>query len=314
MRKYLSSEPYFIFRMVLFSPLLFFINFPFEYNADYVNYYPNYINANFSYEPMYEWYSYFVREFVGMSFFQFWFSLSIIEVFLFSLIYRSWLAIFISFPSVIGMSQFFYGTQIRYAIAALIIIYIAMYIYRRYLNVVLLMLFSFFHYGGFILSGIVIAAKLIKNELLIVNKIKPFLMAVFFVGAILLVQRYLDVIISYTRFHYYINSGKYVEPISVSSLLYIIINFGLLTLAYSSNRNLRTQDIKLAIIVLLFSFSTAPIAGLSGRISLFYFILEPLIVSRVLLTHGSLYLGLCILTMYIFRSVFYITSSSFYFY
>jgi len=314
MYKYLKSEPYFILRVVLFSPLLFFINFPFEYNADYVNYYPDYINANFSYEPLYEWYSYIVREYLGMTFFQFWLSLSVIELILFSLIYRNWLVILLSYPSIIGMSQFFYGTQVRYAIAALILLYVAIYISRRYLKAFLFLFFSFIHYGGFILFGISILASAVRDELLIVNKIKSFIMTFIFVSAIFIVQKYLDLIIAYTRFHYYIDSGKYMEPISTSSFIYICVSLLLLVLVYSSNRSLRSYEIKLAIIVLLFSFSTASIAGLSGRISLFYFILEPLVLSRVLLARSSLYLGLCLLAIYMSRNIFYITSANFFFY
>ena len=314
MRNIILIEPSVVWRIILFSPLLFLINFPFEFNADYVNYFPNYVYGQFAYEPLFEWYSFFVREILSLDFFRFWISLTVIEVLLFSLIYRNWLTIVLSFFSIVGMSQFFYGTQIRYAIAALFLIYIFVYVSRLYLKIFMAITISLFHFGGFILSVVGFIGNYIKPSLLVINKFRTL---VFFAVSLVLVYIFLqnfDLIVSVTRFSYYIDSGKYTEPISLALFSYLFLSLAFLIFGYSSNSNMRSVELKLGIILLTFSLSFSPIAGLSGRMSLFYFVLEPLIISKIITIKGSLYIKILLFSLFITRCLFYIFSATLYFY
>lgn len=314
MTKFLSFEPALIIRFFLFLPLLYFINFPFEYNADYVNYYPNFTQSLFAYEPAFEWYSILAREVFGLNFFWFWMSLTVAEVFLFSLIYRSCLVIGLSYFSIIGMSQFFYGTQIRYAIVALVLTYSFFYISRNRAKITLVALASLIHYGGVILSLIGFLASHINPGLLLLNKFRNFIYFFLTFIVVFIVLENLNSILPFTRFSYYINSGEYVSRISIALFSYLMFSLFFLALVYSSYSNIRSIELRVGLVLLFLACSVSPIAALSGRLSLFYFVIEPLIVSRLLMGKVSIFVKSIMLATFFSRCVFYIVSSTFYFY
>lgn len=305
-----------IARIIVLSPLIYFMYFPFEYNADFDNYYPNYTLGLFTYDYLFEWLSFFFREILELDFYIFWFYLVVIQVVLLALIYTKMSIVILSYPSVIAMSQFFFGTQIRYSIA--ILLGLAVIANFRSLTTRLFFIFISFllHYGSIIsLFALAIEKKLDDNVLKLkgaARKISLLLIAAAFFIALYKI----DAIISMTRFSYYINSDTYMGQTSLVSKLYIVVAFLLIYLWYVlSNKNALTS-IKMGLILLVFALLTSPIAALSGRILLVYFIVEPLIIYSLFsrLKTITLILAMCYLALYILRFTFYLYNSNFYFY
>lgn len=305
--------PY-LFRIFIFSPVLYFINFPFEYNADYGNYFPDYAYGYFAYEPLYEWYSYFCREILDLNFFLFWFSISIFELILFALIYKTIMQMLLAIPSILGMSQFFYGTQVRYALVSLVIVYSAISISRPVFKFLATVVASSFHYGGVLIGFISLISGKIGNSFFIINRVKPFLGLVFLLVLSYLAFQQFEYLVSLTRFHYYLDSGEYVEPISLVSLLYVLFSLILLILIFTYSNQSRSRIIKIGIVTLLVSLFTSPIAALSGRVSLFYFVFEPVLLGSLMVTAGGRILKLTLLVLYFIRVFFYFYVNDYYFY
>lgn len=312
--RFFSLKLPYLFRVIIFLPILYFINFPFEYNADYGNYFPNYTYGYFAYEPLYEWYSYFCREFLNLDFFLFWFSISVLELILFALIYKTILQILLAMPSIVGMSQFFYGTQVRYALVSLVIVYFAISTSKPVFKFFATILASLFHYGGFLIGIITLTSIKLGDSLFVINKIRPFLILFFLLGFSYIAFQQFDYLVSFTRFNYYIDSGEYVEPISLVSLLYISFSLILLILIFTYSQVNRTRLIKIGIVTLLVSLFTSPIAALSGRISLFYFVFEPVLLGSLMTTAGGKYLKFALLILYSIRVIFYFYVNDYYFY
>ncbi|EJG01882.1 EpsG family protein [Flavobacterium sp. F52] len=312
--RFFSLELPYLFRIFIFSPLLFFINFPFEYNADYGNYFPNYAYSYFTYEPLYEWYSYFCREFLGWDFFLFWFSISILELIFFALIYKTLIQVVLAVPSIIGMSQFFYGTQVRYALAALLIAYCSITVSRPVFRFFAIVVASSFHYGGVLIGAISLIAGKIPDSFFIINRIKPFLVLFFLLIFSFLAFQQFEYLVSFTRFEYYVGGGEFVEPISLVSLLYIICTVSLLIILFTFSKANRTRFIKIGIITLLVSLFTSPIAALSGRVTLFYFVIEPVLLGSLAVIPGGRFFKVALLLLYFVRVFFYFYVNDYYFY
>lgn len=312
--RFFSLNLPYLFRVFIFLPILYFINFPFEYNADYGNYFPDYTYGQFAYEPLYELYSYFCREILDLDFFLFWFSISIFELLLFALIYKTIIQILLAIPSIIGMSQFFYGTQVRYALVSLVIVYSAISISRPIFKVLTTAIVSMFHYGGIIIGLISLVSGKVGNSFFIINRIKPFFVLIILLVFFYVVFQQFDYLVSLTRFSYYVDSGEYVERISLVSLLYIVFNLILLILIFTSSKENRTRLIKIGILTLLVSIFSSPIAALSGRVSLFYFVFEPVLLGSLIVTAGARVYKIALLILYFVRVFFYFYVNDYYFY
>jgi len=312
--RFFSLKLPYLFRIFIFLPVLYFINFPFEYNADYGNYFPDYSYGYFAYEPLYEWYSYFCREVLDFDFFLFWFSISILELILFALIYKTIMQVFLAIPSIVGMSQFFYGTQVRYALVSLVIVYSAISISRPVFKFLTTIVASSFHYGGVLIGFISLISGKISDSFFVINRVKPFLILVFLLGFSYVAFQQFDYLVSLTRFNYYVDSGEYVEPISLVSLLYVLFSLILLILIFTCAKENRTRLIKIGMVTLLVSLFTSPIAALSGRVSLFYFVFEPVLLGSLMVTAGGRYLKIMLLVLYFVRVIFYIYVNKYYFY
>lgn len=312
--RFFSLELPYLFRIFIFLPILYFINFPFEYNADYGNYFPDYTYGYFAYEPLYEWYSYFCREILDFDFFLFWFSISVLELIFFALIYKTLMQMVLAMPSIIGMSQFFYGTQVRYALVSLVIVYSAISISRPILKFLTTAIASSFHYGGVLIGFISLISGKVGDSFFVINKIRPFLILILLLGCSYLAFQQFDYLVSLTRFNYYVDSGEYVERISLVSLLYVVFSLILLILIFTYSKENRNRLIKIGMVTLLVSLFTSPIAALSGRVSLFYFVFEPVLLGSLMITAGGRSFKLALLLLYLIRVFFYFYVNSYYFY
>jgi len=253
----------------------------------------------------------------GISIFWFFFILVInfnSRIIFFALIYKTILQIFLAIPSIIGMSQFFYGTQVRYALASLVIVYAVINISKPILKIFTIIVASFIHYGGIIIGIIGLLSGKLNDNLFTINKLKPFLALIFLLLFSFFAFQNFDYLVSLTRFYYYINSGEFVERISLVSLLYIIFSLIILVVLFTLSKENRTQSVKIAILTLLFSLFASPIAALSGRISLFYFVFEPVLLGSLLITTGGRFFKFALFILYLVRVIFYIYVNEFYFY
>lgn len=312
--RFFSLELPYLFRIFIFLPILYFINFPFEYNADYGNYFPDYTYGYFAYEPLYEWYSYFCREVLDFDFFLFWFSISILELIFFALIYKTIMQVVLALPSIIGMSQFFYGTQVRYALVSLVIVYSAISISKPVLKFLTTVVASSFHYGGVLIGFISLTSGKVADSFFVINRVKPFLILIFLLFFAYFAFQQFDYLVSLTRFNYYVDSGEYVERISLVSLLYVIFSLILLILIFTYSKENRNRLIKIGIVTLLVSLFTSPIAALSGRVSLFYFVFEPVLLGSLMVASGGRIFKLALLILYLVRVFFYFYVNDYYFY
>lgn len=312
--RFFSLELPYLLRTCIFLPVLYFINFPFEYNADYGNYFPDYTYGQFAYEPLYEWYSYFCREVLDLDFFLFWFTISIFELIFFALIYKTIIQIVLAIPSIIGMSQFFYGTQVRYALVCLFIVYSAISISRPVFNFLATAVAFSFHYGGVLIGFISLISGKVGDSFFVINKIRPFfVLVVLLVFSYILFQQF-DYLVSLTRFNYYVDSGEYVERISLVSLLYVLFSLIFLILIFTYSKENRTRLIKIGMVTLLVSIFTSPIAALSGRVSLFYFVFEPILLGSLMVRSGGRAFKIALLMLYLVRVFFYFYVNDYYFY
>lgn len=312
--RFSSLELPYLFRLFIFTPILYFINFPFEYNADYGNYFPDYTYGYFAYEPLYEWYSYFCREILDFDFFLFWFSISILELIFFALIYKTIMQIALALPSIIGMSQFFYGTQVRYALVSLVIVYSSVSISKPILKFLTTVVASSFHYGGVLIGFISLIAGKVADSFFVLNRLRPFLTLIFLLFFAYFAFQQFDYLVSLTRFNYYVDSGEYVERISLVSLLYVIFSLILLILIFTYSQENRNRLVKIGMVTLLVSLFTSPIAALSGRVSLFYFVFEPVLLGSLMVTAGGRVFKIALLMLYLVRVFFYFYVNSYYFY
>ncbi|AOM41730.1 EpsG family protein [Xenorhabdus hominickii] len=303
-----------IIRIVLLSPLIYFFYFPFEYNFDYINYYPNYTNSLFTYDFLYEWTSYFFKQYLNASFETFWLCLMIFQIILLSILYNKIKLILLAYPGIITMSQFFYGTQVRYSIAILISIIIFLRLKESKKKIILFTLPSLFHYGSLISILILLIAKKIKNQWIIIKtpKSMAFLFLSLIISQVLLYN--LETIASYTRFYYYIGSSNYFSSKSLSSIIYITISLILIMYLYSHDTKCRTIEIKSGIFLLLFCILMNSIAVLSGRVFLVYFLFEPIIIYQCLKFSKFRILSILLFFIYTTKVFFYLINNQYHFY
>jgi len=217
-------------------------------------------------------------------------------------------------PSIVGMSQFFYGTQVRYALVSLVIVYSAVSISKPVFKILTTAVASSFHYGGVLIGFISLISGKVADSFFIINRIKPFLILVFLLCFSYIAFQQFDYLVSLTRFNYYVDSGEYVEPISLVSLLYVLLSLILLILIFTYSKENRTRLIKIGMVTLLVSLFTSPIAALSGRVSLFYFVFEPVLLGSLMVTSGGRYLKLMLFMLYSIRVIFYFYVNKYYFY
>ncbi|ETT01315.1 EpsG family protein [Providencia alcalifaciens] len=301
-------------RLIISSPLILFLYFPFEYNLDYENYYPNYIYGYFTYDFLYEWLSFILREIFHLEFNIFWVTLLSSQLILFSLIYNRISILLIAYPSLITMSQFFYGTQIRYSIAALVLVYATVIVKNNFYRLLLYISCSLFHYGIVIPLCLSIISKKIHSDFYNIRKLRSICLALLIVLLFSFTLYFIEWFVSATRFSYYIGSNHYMTSKSPLSIVYISMMLILLLLTFTFNIETNTNLLTFGISLLFTCLLTSTIAVLSGRLLLIYFILEPLIIYYTIKNNKYHLISISIIILYLFRLLFYSYNANFYFF
>ncbi|WP_186171475.1 EpsG family protein [Vibrio chagasii] len=279
---------------ILFAPFYARINYEHILNPDINNYLSNYRNADWSYEIGYEYLSHFFREYLRFDFNDFWSSLIIIQLILLIFIYRKKIEFIICLPNLYLMSEYFYGTTVRYSIGCLLFILFirqGKMVYLRFITPV-------FHYGIFIISILDLFKNIIIRRLTTDVVSKQLFNIFFMLTAAFLTGAVVNIVLPYTRFAYYASSF-YLEAKSISSTIYILISLILIIVAVYYDEKLRSDElIKLALSVLVFCFVTSGVAVLSGRTFQFYLLLEPILITKMIYSTRVRSLGLLLLLIY----------------
>lgn len=289
-------------------PLLWLSFYPFEFNKDYLNYYWDYESSSFSYDIGYEIFSYFSKYYLKFDFEEYWLFLLFIAYILLSTIYNKALIFFLSIFTITWMSQFFFGTQIRFAIACLLFIFSELNLKGKKKHFIFI-LSCFFHYGLFVIYIIYLIA--LKFKLRYINKMKWSYFLILIMGGLLSISliSQINVIISMTRFSYFQEGSEFLEGKSISSVLYMICIFFLYIIyAYQDERILQDDLFYFGFFILLFCIVFSSIAVLSGRVFLFFSLLEPIILIVILKYKGSDLVKFLIFAAYFVKVTFSIIS------
>lgn len=284
----------FIFILSMFSLFYVRMNYEFNLNPDIGNYLSDYRNANWSYEIGYEFIGYIFRDIIGLKFEQYWSLLLIIQIIILSIIYLRGAEFIYALPNIFLMSEYFFGTTVRYSIGCLLFLLF----FRRdnwiekgkYLSPLL-------HYGMFF----PLAIDAIKNKLGFYLMSRSAVKQVAIIIIICLLSIFLKSIVNtllpYTRFSYYASS-YYLEAKSLLSTVYILIYLILLVLSIRfNNKLLQEKIILLSLSLLIFCIVTAGVAVLSGRVLLLFFLIEPMLINKLLHKKKTCVIGFSMLTL-----------------
>ncbi|UKA02545.1 hypothetical protein [Photobacterium damselae] len=134
---------------MLFYPLLYIMNYDYNNNPDINNYMNDFIFEHKSYDVGYEFILLNFKTYISSDFYTYWKFYLSIQIILLAMIYRNSILLFIALLNIVPLADIFYGTQIRYSLAALFLVIglnIGFNIRKRYR---LLFLFSapFIHFG-----------------------------------------------------------------------------------------------------------------------------------------------------------------------
>ncbi|EEW2446842.1 O155 family O-antigen polymerase [Escherichia coli] len=311
----------FITRLILLLPLFLLFYFPADHNKDYFNYQTDYDYAIGQFDYLYELSVSFFRDILNYSFSSFWVIVIIVEIIFLTIYYNKVKYILIAYPGIISMSQFFYGTQIRYALAILIGL-VVLKNSRRFIKVFGVLIASLFHYGAMIsLLPLFICRYINERYFIFLSKRNIFL--IISVLTLLFFFFYsFESFVSMTRFSYYLGAEKFSDSKSISSIIYAVVSLLFILFLYSKNTAFRTNISKQSIVILILVLIFSPIAVLSGRTMLVYFIMEPLLIASAFNSIKknspdyfiSLSLSLSLFLFYIARCIYYIVTADFYFY
>ncbi|MFH4676252.1 EpsG family protein [Vibrio alginolyticus] len=283
----------YFFRLILVSPLFFLFYYPAEFNLDYEAYLINYENDYWRYDVLYVAFSQCLKYLFNLSFDQFLIVYLLVMLMIVPLVYRRFSVIVIAIPSLVSMSQYFYGTQLRYALASLIFLTLLTQAYSSKKHIIVGGVSIFLHYGMAFAMLVMFVSKYIDRGSLYINKIKFWFLFFGSLSSIYIVKEVVIILISYTRFSYYTTDSVYLSFRSISSISYMLVVFVLLAAHYSSTSERKLVDsfiFKFSYVLVIVILVTSPIAVLSSRLNLIYFIIEPLIIFLIFLDKSQLLL------------------------
>ncbi|HIF9507233.1 TPA: EpsG family protein [Photobacterium damselae] len=299
----------FIFVVLIISPFYFLMDYPFNLNPDIINYSTDYINSNWSYEVGYELVGYFFREIIGFNFEQYWSSILIFQIVLLIFIYSKKHIYIFALSNIYVMSEFFYGTQVRYSMACLLFAFTIICIspqkrMTRYIGWIVSFLL---HYG---LSFLIIAYLLkdrVSKWILNKNILSYSILVIVTIFSSSLLINLINIILPYTRFSYY-SGSDYLVSKSLLSTLYIVIFLSLILLAVKVDNSLNKDPIiRFSVTILYFCLISNSVAVLSGRLLLFLFILEPFILAQLLFRRKTNIIGVALLSLSLLKLYNYVS-------
>ncbi|OBT19229.1 hypothetical protein A9264_15330 [Vibrio sp. UCD-FRSSP16_10] len=260
------------------------------------------MNSNWSYEIGFEIINSFFRRVLVFDAYDYWHGLLILQVLLAALVYRKTTEALLGFIGLISISYGVLGTQVRYAIFCFVFVLI----FRLSKNIIVLILASLFHSGGFIAAFISTVTSYLENKRNIFYHITTPNIFSFSLFAILLCSSLLVTpLITYAltfweRFAYYSGSDTYMVKKSLVSTVYIVLSLFILLYAKVSlvdyngdtyfDKNLHLIDF--SIFLLFTCVLTLDMAVLSGRLLILYMVIEPILAVFLIKYRVTSLLGL----------------------
>ncbi|MBY8044189.1 EpsG family protein [Vibrio fluvialis] len=252
-------------------------NYDKNLNPDILNYMGDYVNSNWTYDVGYEIFSNSIKFGLGFNFEQYWVAQLIVQMILLIILYNRLPIFLLAYPNLLFLSETLFGTQIRYAIGIELLL-IGLLLCGRNSKVLLSIISMMFHYG----ISLIIAVKLYKEYFYTYNdrfgKRLLIQLTLFMLGA-LLFSFSIDFIANATRYSYYVGS-RYFESKSLSSILYVLIFF-IFVSYYFFYVKVNCHVIEFSFYILLLILCTSSFAVVSGRVQIFFFMIEPVLIYSI---------------------------------
>lgn len=274
-----KSNLLYLMLLILFIPILFvFMNFDRGLNVDYENYKNNFIYNWNQFELGFE-YLFDIISFFNDDFDFFWTAILIIEIILISFLYNSYYLLLFAIPNLLYLSNSLLGTQIRFALASLIILNIFNYFFYSKKFVFYSLISIIFHNANIIIIFLTNYIKLFFkfNRRLNLIDILYFLICAFVLLIIYFFTKSLLISIGY---YYYVDS-IYNTGRSLSGLLFLIFEFFVLIILLLNKNGyvhnyFRFVILGLFLIVIALIFNEFSV--ISGRVTLLYLLIQPFIM------------------------------------
>lgn len=270
----------FILQLILLPILFLLINFDSNYNLDYGGYKANYEKMWSQFELGYTALEEFAR-FFSMEFESFWVLLLLLELSLISILYTNPYIFLFAFPNLVYLSQGLLGTQVRFAIAALLCLVIFKHFFVRSKFYILAALVVFFHNGTLVfifLSYFLKKMLNFKKRIYDRRNVLNIMLFIFLLTGISLVVNH---IFSSLGYYYYADpNSDHMVTRSLSSIVYngVMLIFVFLLLTSKVKPVPFGPFVYLGGLMLILSLVFLKFSIISGRYNLVFMLLEPFIL------------------------------------
>lgn len=275
--KYLRNLFNVLVSFCLLLPIYYLANYDKTINPDILNYRADYVNSNWTYDIGYEYFANFIKNIFNLSFDHYWDFQLLFQTFLLSIIFRNKYILLIAYPNLLFLSDTLFGTQIRYAISVQIFL-IGLFCLSKRKSIMAFLIACTFHYGV-----VIIAALYLYKEYFFKYKsrvgVRLFIQLSLFLVVIVFFSLFIDTIANLTRYSYYVDS-RYFKSKSIVSIIYATV-FLAITGYYFFVYKVKDEFLEFCFFCALLVLSTSSFAVVSGRMQIFFFLLEPFLIYKI---------------------------------
>lgn len=241
-------------------------------SVDIDNYGEAYEKGWYQFEPAYNFFMWVFKS-AGLSFSVFWVFIGLLISTLFSRIYARTDLILLALPNIIYLLSGSYSTQLRYSLASLIFVYL----FGRGSNI-LIFISSLFHLSMMIPLLLKVSIDKYFRCSSSILYIGNFVFFITLVVGVLASYYLSNVLLNFLGYSHYIGS-KFLVQKSIISMAYIIVSYVLvLCLLVYPNQGCSRRYVCLSFGVLTCCICYSGYAMVSGRLLMFYFLLEPFVM------------------------------------
>lgn len=275
--KYIRSLGSVLVSFILLLPIYYLSNYDKSLNPDILNYQADYVNSHWTYDIGYEYFANFVKILFGFSFNSYWDFQLLFQTLLLSVIFRNLKVLVIAYPNLLFLTDTLFGTQIRYAISVQIFL-IGFTLFKDRKALLTYIVACTFHYGVVIIAALYLyKEKFFKYRSRI--GVRVFIQLSVFLVTVGFFSVFIDTIANMTKYSYYVDS-HYFESKSIVSIIYAFI-FLAVTSYYFFVYKVNDEIIEFSFFCALLVLSTSAFAVVSGRMQIFFFLLEPFLIYSI---------------------------------
>lgn len=270
--------------LVLFL-LYFLINFDEAVKLDYYTYKLNYELEWRQFEYGFEVILSLFR-YLGFAFVDVWMVFILLQILLISLLYKERSVFYFAIPNLYFLSQGLLGTQVRFALSVLLLLYLIRVFEKTKYGLLFLVVPTLMHVGATVLLVSVIFVKYFLNVNRLILERKNIISLLWFVFGVAIVAFFMNDILMSTGYYYYVGT-KFQAGKSIQSLLYISLGF-LISLAVAGRGKilLENEFLYLGVLVSIFSIIFSESSVIAGRFTLVYVLIEPFILAHIYREYG----------------------------